>query len=389
MRGLRIIVAGYFVRCPLGGYAWQAAHYLLGLQRLGHDVWFYEDNAYYAPAFDPQRQALEPAYEYGLAAAARFFASIGFPERWLFVDTVSNRAFGATAAQITGLLADADLVINLGGVNRIDPERRRGKRSVYVDLDPAYTQLRLANGDRKLRAFLDEHATLFTTGENIGTERSPIPSGDLLWRPTRQPIAIDQWADAGSPRAVYTTVGKWNIEGRDVQMDGETFHWRKRTEFLRCEELPQRTGAAFELAMDVDSVPGDGDRMRAHGWRIADPLAVSTDPWTYRDYVRCSRGEFTVAKDMNIRLRSGWFSDRAACYLAAGRPVIEQDTAFGDVLPLGPGLQAFRNVEEAADAINAVEADYTRASSHASEVAREYFAAEKVLSALLAVAGAA
>ena len=139
--------------------------------------------------------------------------------------------------------------------------------------------------------------------------------------------------------------------------------------------------------MDVVKVPGDPETLRAHGWRIEDPVAVSTDPWRYRDYLRTSRGEFTVAKDVNIRLRSGWFSDRAACYLAAGRPCIEQDTGFGDVLPLGPGLHAFRTVKEAATAIQTIEANYDRASTHAAEVAREYFAADRVLRALLAVVG--
>ena len=117
------------------------------------------------------------------------------------------------------------------------------------------------------------------------------------------------------------------------------------------------------------------------------PLAVSADPWRYRDYLRGSRGEFTVAKDLNVRLRSGWFSDRAACYLAAGRPVVEQDTGFGDVLPLGPGVHAFRTIEEAADAVRAIETDYARASAHATAVAREWFAAERVLGDLLATAG--
>jgi len=141
------------------------------------------------------------------------------------------------------------------------------------------------------------------------------------------------------------------------------------------------------MAMDVDSVPGDRAVLTAHGWQIADPRAVSADPWRYRDYVRGSRGEFTVAKDMNVRLRSGWFSDRAACYLAAGRPVVEQDTGFGDVLPLGPGLHAFRTTDEAATALAAIEADYGRASAHAAEIAREYFAADRVLAEILRVAG--
>ena len=139
--------------------------------------------------------------------------------------------------------------------------------------------------------------------------------------------------------------------------------------------------------MDVENAPGDPERLRAHGWRLADPRAVSGDPWRYREYLRASRGEFTVAKELNVRLRTGWFSDRAACYLAAGRPVVEQDTAFGDVLPLGPGLHAFRDVAEAADAIAAIEADYEAASRHASAVATEYFEASRVVGALLSIAG--
>jgi hypothetical protein len=143
----------------------------------------------------------------------------------------------------------------------------------------------------------------------------------------------------------------------------------------------------FEVAMNVDSVAGDPELLMAHGWRVVDPVSVSADPWRYRAYVCGSRGEFTVAKDMNVRLHSGWFSDRAACYLAASRPVVEQDTGFGDVLPLGPGLHAFRTVADAVEAVQAIEADYNRASAHAAEVAQEYFAAEKVLGRLLQEVG--
>jgi hypothetical protein len=151
--------------------------------------------------------------------------------------------------------------------------------------------------------------------------------------------------------------------------------------------LPRKTGQTFELAMDVESVRGDRKLLTDHGWHIVDPMPVSMDPWRYRDYLRSSRGEFTVAKDMNVRLRSGWFSDRAACYLAAGRPVIEQDTGFGHVLPLGPGVHAFNTVDEAVEAVGVIERDYDKASAHASEVAREYFAADRVLGSMLALAG--
>src|SRR5690348_3251057 len=383
----RIVLAGYLVRNPLGGYAWQAAHYLRGLRALGHDVWFYEDTGHYAPAYNPVTNEFGERYEYGIAATGAFLGRLGLGDRWVFVEAARGVEHGPAAGRAAALLRDGDLLVNLAGVNRIPPERRGGRPAVYVDIDPAYTQIKAAEGDALLRAILDEHAHLFTLGENIGTPRSPLPTGGYTWHPTRQPVVLAHWAGAGPPGDAYTTVGKWDARGRDLAFGGETFHWRKRTEWLRCLELPARTRRTFEVAMDVESVAGDPELLRAHGWRIIDPRAVSTDPWRYRDYLRRSRGEFTVAKDVNVRLRSGWFSDRAACYLAAGRPAIEQDTAFGDVLPLGPGLHAFRTVDEAAAAVQAVEADCARASRHAAEVARDHFAAERVLARLLGVAG--
>jgi hypothetical protein len=200
-------------------------------------------------------------------------------------------------------------------------------------------------------------------------------------------VVLNLWANTGGSRRAYTTIGTWNAQGRDLTYQGATLQWRKRTEWLRCLDLPARTAAAFEVAMDVESVAGDAALLAAHGWQVVDPLRVSTEPWCYRDYVRGSRGEFTVAKDMYVRLRSGWFSDRTACYLAAGRPVAAQDSGFGDILPLGPGLHAFQTVDQAAEAIRCIEADYQRASAYATAVAQEYFAADKVLGKLLHLAG--
>ncbi|HJY80273.1 MAG TPA: hypothetical protein VKK81_04235 [Candidatus Binatia bacterium] len=383
-----IILAGYLVRYPLGGYAWQIAHYLLGLRALGHDVWFYEDTGHYGQAYNPVTNTVSSVYDYGIQWAATFLDRIGFGDRWAFVDTDRGSGFGPGAGRTAVLLREADLLINLGGVNHILPEQRGGRPMIYIDTDPAFTQLKLANSDEVLRTMLDEHEQLFTFGENIGTSRSPLPTGGYHWHPTRQPVAIAYWANAGLPRPFYTTVGKWNAERRDLTFRGETFHWRKRSEWLRCLDLPSRTGVPFEMAMDVEAVDGDRELLAAHGWRVVEPRGISADPWQYRDYLRSSRGEFTVAKDMNVRLQSGWFSDRAACYLAAGRPVVEQDTGFGDVLPLGSGLRTFRTAEEATEAIRAIEADYERASAYAMGVAQEYFAAEKVLQRLLQRVGA-
>jgi hypothetical protein len=383
----RIVLAGYLVRQPLGGYAWQAAHYLLGCRALGHDVWFYEETAHWAPAYNPTTGEFGPSYEYGLRFAADFLGRVGFGDRWAFVDSERGVEHGPGAGHVTALLAEADLLVNVAGVNHVTMDRRGGRPAAYVDIDPGYTQIRAAQGDAGLRALLDEHEYLFTIGENIGTPRSPLPTGGYRWHPTRCPVAVDQWANAGPPGRAYTTIGTWDAQGRDVEWQGETYCWRKRTEWQRFVDLPARTGAELELAMDVARFPGDLDLLATHGWRVTDPLAVSADPWRYRDYICGSRGEFTVAKDLNVRLRSGWFSDRAACYLAAGRPVVEQDTGFGDVVALGPGVHAFRTLEEAAEGVRAIEADWVRASAHACEVARECFAADEVVGAMLKIVG--
>src|SRR5262249_37336964 len=161
-------------------------------------------------------------------------------------------------------------------------ERRGGRPAAFVDIDPAFTQIVAARGDAAIRAVLDEHEWLFTIGENIGTSRSPVPTAGYTWHPTRCPVAVDWWADAGPPGAAYTTVGRWNETSRDLTWEGQPFRWRKRTEWLRCLDLPSRTNATFEIAMDVESVPDDPGVLRAHGWRIADPRAVSGDPWRYR-----------------------------------------------------------------------------------------------------------
>ncbi len=383
----RVVLAGYLVRNPLGGYAWSVAHYLLGLRALGHEAWFYEDTGHYELAYDPVANVFGADYAHGVRAAGEFLGRLGLGARWVFVDVGRNREHGPGAGRVADLLREADLLINVAGINRIPPERRGGRPAIFVDVDPAFTQVKAAAGDALLRAILDEHDVHATVGENIGTARSPIPTGGYTWHPTRPPVALECWRPAGPPGRTYTTVGRWNESTRDLSYGGETYRWRKRSEWLRFLDLPARTGAALEVAMDVESVPGDLAVLRAHGWQVADPRAVSADPFRYRDYLCASRGEFTVAKDMNVRLRSGWFSDRAACYLAAGRPAVEQDTGFGDVLPTGPGLHAFRTVEGAAAAIRSIEADYARASAHAAAVARECFGADRVVGALLRLIG--
>ena len=380
----KILLAGCLIRYPIGGQYWHVGQYLIGLRALGHDVWFYEDTGYYDLAYDPVRHELGYDYDYGVDAAAEFLKSIGFGDRWLFADIKTGREYGPGAGHAKQILREADLLVNLAGINPIAPERCKGQPAIYIDTDPVYTQLKIASGDKVLQTMLKEHTWVFTYGENIGTPRSTVPTCDFNWIPTRQPVVLNLWSNADTqPRTSYTTVGTWNSVGREMSYRGETFHWNKRREWLQFLNLPALTETNFEMAMDVWRIPEDYERLTQGGWKIVDPLTVSLDPYRYRDYLKYSRGEFTVAKEMNVRLRSGWFSERSCCYLAAGRPVITQDTGFGDVLPLGPGLHAFSTLEESAAAVEIIDSDYQRARAHSNEVARECFAADRVLNKIL------
>ncbi|MEK6710563.1 MAG: hypothetical protein AABZ64_08285, partial [Nitrospinota bacterium] len=184
----------------------------------------------------------------------------------------------------------------------------------------------------------------------------------------------------------FTTVSHCKQANNDIEWEGKTYTWSKHTEFLRLSDLPRRTAQPLELALAADDAESLA-LLRSKGWRVIDAAPISRDILPYRDYIRAARGEFTVAKEQNIRFRTGWFSDRSACFLAAGKPVVTQDTAFGEVLPLGEGLFAFGGMEEALAAIEAINADYPRHCRAARAVAEEHFRAERVLASLLERAG--
>ena len=228
--------------------------------------------------------------------------------------------------------------------------------------------------------------TLFSFGENLGGPDCGVPVERLTWLPTRQPVVLDLWDPVAGAGHAYTTVATWRNRN-DVVYAGETYTWSKDLEFAKVLDLARCRPGPFELATSVDA--DIAARLRAHGWRLADALTVSRDAERYRAYIRGSRGEFTVAKDQNVRLRSGWFSDRSACYLAAGRPVITQDTGFGNVLPTGKGLFAFRDLDDVLAAMDAIETDDEGNRRAAREIAAEYFDAERVVGSLLERAGLA
>jgi len=262
-------------------------------------------------------------------------------------------------------------------------------RIIYVESDPGVEQIRVDKRVRPTIDYLKRHCALFTFGENVGSRHFPVPLHGLKWLPTRQPVVTDLWRTQRSPvrAAVLTSVANWSTSGlKDIQWRGKKYLWSKSAEFLRFVKAPKFAGETFELATDI----GDERTRRQfleNGWRLRIPHELSVNYWSYRDYIRRSKGEFTVAKDQYVRLHTGWFSDRSACYLAAGRPVVTQETGFTQVYGGNGGLFAFRNLNEIAEAVRAINCDYAKHSRLARALARQMFEAATVLHSLLERAG--
>jgi len=221
-------------------------------------------------------------------------------------------------------------------------------------MDPLFTQLGRFGG-----AHLRNHHLHFTYGTNIGRPGCPIRTCGIAWRPLLPPVVPSLWQCCNAARAAdnapFTTVANWTAYGT-AEHEGQVYGQKDR-EFLRLIDLPSRTSQTLELALS-----GAGTRtveaFRARGWSMRDAGEVTTSFGRYRDYVVHSRGELSAAKHAYVATRSGWFSDRSVCYLAAGRPVILQDTGFGELLPTGRGLLAFATPEEAVECIERVNANY-------------------------------
>jgi hypothetical protein len=313
--------------------------------------------------------------------------SHGLGSRWAYWDAIHDEWHGLSRDQVQRLYRQADGLINLCGATQLRDEHLACPVRIMVDSDPIYEQIKYAKADPAARAYLDAHTDFFSYGENLGSEDCPVPLCGLDWRPTRPPVVIDLWPDADDEALSFSTIATWENKGKDIEFAGARYVWSKHTNFLRFLDIPrQRPAAGFSLAMN----PPDADvrqRVTDAGWSLVDPGPISAGMDAYRDFIANSRGEFTVAKDIYARPNSGWFSDRSACYLAAGRPVVTMRTGFGKFYPVGRGLFDFATMEEAIDGIDRISADYHLHSRGARELAREYFAADRVLAAMMSAAG--
>lgn len=388
----RLVVLGIMGRTPFAGVAWQALHYLEGFRRLGWDVFYVEDTGDWP--YDPEQNAVTDDGSYTIRYLARLMDRCGLSGRWAYrAAAQGGRVYGMSAGGLARLFASADVLVNVTGATVLGDDSRQVPVRIYVETDPVRPQIEVAQGRKFTIELLEAHTHHFTFGENLGAPDCRVPLTRFAYRPTRQPVVLDWWAAPERPdptgedgRRRFTTVASWRQSGKDVEWGGQVYRWSKHEQFLALIDLPRRTRQHLELALACDDPDAVG-RLRADGWHVRDALALSRDTDPYRRYIQDSDGEFTVAKPQYVLPRSGWFSDRSACYLAAGRPVVTQETGFSRVLSTGRGLLAFSTADEAVAALEAVAADYRAHARAAREIAAEYFAAERVLGDLLTAIG--
>lgn len=380
-RKRRVVAAGYAVGFPLGGQLWMMLHFLLGLRRLGHEVLFLEDTSDWAYPFDPFLGHATEDSTRCRSLAADFLGRHGLAGNWAYVSQIEGRTYGLPREDLLRYLRSADLFLNISGVCPLREEYLAPAVKAVIDTDPVFTQAR-ADTHQWARDYLAAHDVCFTYGVNLPDGDRGAPLCGIDWKPLLPPVVLSEWPVAKGPGHGYTTVGTWETADRDMVVGGRRLSWRKSVKYEAMRELPAKLpGLRLELAMSgmKDAAP----RFTASGWSVRDGLELSRDPFAYRDYLQGSRAEFTIAKDQNVVLKSGWFSDRSATYLASGRPVIVEDTGFGEYLPLGEGLFAFEGMDAAEAAIRAVEADPQKAGRAARRIAEEHFDSDIVLSGLL------
>jgi hypothetical protein len=385
-----VVVWGMLAHLPFGGMTWQVLHHLVGLRRLGFDVWYVEDSDRYPYTLDGAERTLD--FDRNIDFMHRHLAQVGLGDRWVFRSPIDpDDTSGALDINgLTRLYRDADAVLNLCGAQELLPRHDVISCLVYLETDPVVSQVSVAKGEKSWIEPLDRYRHHFTYGTNLGASDCPVPLERYEWVTTVPPVVTDWWTTDHPPGdgAAMTTILQWSTAGRSVEWRGETWHWRKDIELHRYLDLPARAPVPIEAAIRVrEPERAAAEALVSHGWRMRSAAALD-DPFEYRRYIQNSLGEFSVAKHQYVASRSGWFSDRTVCYLAAGRPAVVQDTAFRAPVELQQcGLRVFRSMDEAIEMVHAVAATYAVDSAMARVVAREVFEAERVMGAVMSRVG--
>jgi hypothetical protein len=375
---LRVIITGLIAQYPLGGVTWDYLQYVLGLARLGHEVFYLEDTGQWP--YNPNEGGVSKGCAYNVHYLAGVMEHFGLKDNWMYRFPWENQWFGLADNKRRELLETADVLINVSGSLGNPADYRTVSRLAYIDSDPVFTQVKLARGQIDFQRMVDMHDVHFSFGECLSGK---VPETGHIWRPTRQPIVLSEWRPSARHREVFTTVMNWTSY-KPVIFNGQAYG-QKDVEFERFMELPRRIpDTGMEIAINAGKTRRTPrDLLMRNGWRVVDPDKVCPDLESYRAYIESSKAEWSVAKHGYVVGQSGWFSCRSACYLAAGRPVVVQDTGYGCALPVGEGILAFNAMEEAIAAIHDVEANYERHAEAARAIAETYFDSDKVLARLV------
>jgi hypothetical protein len=379
---MKVVVAGMLSLPPFSpGTACDRLQYVLGLRSLGHEVLFVEE---VDSGCCRDRDGRRCAYERSVnrECFCQTMADFGLLERSCQLYEGGRATAGLGRSELTGALEGADLLINISGHAKSDLVLGAVGRRAYLDQDPVYTQLWVAEYGADLG--LDHHDVLFTVGNNIGTEASDIPTAGLRWHHTLPPVALDEWTPTKPGSGRFTTVASWGRYG-DLSYRGRRFRG-KRSEFRRFADLPARTGRELEVTLaNRDAHPDDAMRLEQGGWTITDAAALG-DLAAYRRYVAASGAEIGITKGAYVEGRAGWIGDRSCHYLASGSPVLLQSTGLERTVPTGRGLVTFANLDQAAEGVEEIERDHAAHCRAARELAEEVFDARRVLAELLETA---
>ena len=368
VRGANIVWTGTVGR---GGHIMFALQWLHGLRLLGHEVLYYDridDRPESAALFG---RIVERWWDRRLAVAMR---------------AAGELACGPSVPQIEAFAREAAGIISLDCWFSAEPDPWLAsvRPRVLIDQDPGFTQLWAK--EASVHEVLGRHDLYFTVGPNIGTARSPLPTLELDWRPIWNPVITEWWRREAAPRRDrFTTIASLWLN--DYQPFEGVMWGPKAEELKRFLQLPALAGEPIEIALEEGSGTELLSELGRNGWRVESADVVASSPDGYWEYVNDAAGEFSCAKGLYVGSRCGWFSDRSACFLAAGRPVVVQDTGIRDLLPTGAGLFPVATAEEAADAIRRIRLDYDYHSVRARQIAIEHFDVRRVLPRLLTAMG--
>ena len=388
MKKLRIIVGGFIGLYPTGGVTWDYIQYVLGLQLLGHDVYYIEDTNQY-PRFQTAGKAWDDASD-SISYLRQTMDKFGLQHRWAYRDIAGGQCFGLSLSQLSKICKTADIFINISASTFLRDEYLAIPCRVLIDSDPMFTQIDYFNEmnnidtDRyKMKFMVENHTHLFTFGEHMGKEDCKIPGFNFKWIPTRQPICMNFWT-AHEPRMdqkVFTSVMNWSVKKASAFNNQE---WgQKNVEFEKFITVPQLFPEA-EFKLMITGIKAEKEtEIKNAGWQILDPLQNITNAADYQSFINASTAEFSVSKETYVKSNSGWFSCRSACYLAAGKPVITEDTQWSRYIPSGIGLFAFTDLTSAIEALLEVTANTAKHAKAAREIAVAYFDSNKILNELL------